>query len=140
MNAMKASRLSGALFAAALLCSIPTFANNTMKKSLEIHETISVEGVQLAPGSYRFEWNEPGPNVDVKIMHNGETVATVPAHIVQESTSNDVDGYTIKAGPNGDKYQSLTEIFFRGEKYDLQIDQGSPSSKANANDSSGMAK
>ena len=140
MNVMKASRLSGALFAAALLCSIPTFAGNTVKKSLEINETLSVEGVQLAPGNYRFEWNEPGPNVQVKIMHNGDTVATVPAHMVQENTMNDQDGYTTQPGPNGDKYQSLTELFFHGEKYDLQIGQGSQSGNATTSSSSGLMK
>jgi hypothetical protein len=128
MNAMKALRLSGALFAVALLCSIPTFADNTVKKSLQMNETITVGAVQLAPGSYRVEWNEPGPNVEVKIMQNGETVATVPAHMVQENTSNEQDGYGTKPGLNGDKYQRLSELFFHGEKYDLQLDQGSHSS------------
>ena len=128
MNAMKALRLSGALFAVALLCSIPTFADNTVKKSLQMNETITVGAVQLAPGSYRVEWNEPGPNVEVKIMQKGETVATVPAHMVQENASNEQDGYGTKPGLNGDKYQRLSELFFHGEKYDLQLDQGSHSS------------
>ena len=125
---MKASRLSGALFAAVLLCAVSAFADNTVKKSLQINETITVGAVQLAPGSYRVEWNEPGPNVEVKIMQNGETVATVPAHMVQENTSNEQDGYGTKPGLNGDKYQRLSELFFHGEKYDLQLDQGSHSS------------
>jgi hypothetical protein len=138
MNAMKASRLSGALFAAALLCSIPALAHdaNTKKKSLQITETVSVQGVQLAPGSYRFEWTEPGPNVEVKIMHNGDTVATVPARMVQQSTSNDHDGYGVKPASNGG--QHLTDLFFTGEKYDLQIEQGSRSSQAGTVGSSGM--
>jgi len=125
---MKASRLSGALFAAVLLCAVSAFADNTVKKSLQINETVTVGAVQLAPGSYRVEWNEPGPNVEVKIMQNGETVATVPAHMVQENTSNEQDGYGTKPGLNGDKYQRLSELFFHGEKYDLQLDQGSHSS------------
>lgn len=137
MNAMKASRLSGALLAAALFCSIPTFASHVVKKSLDIHENISVQGVQLAPGSYRVEWNEPGPNVDVTILHNGETVATVPAHMVQESISNSQNGYSIGPGPNGDT-SHLTELFFSGEKYTLQIDQGSQSSKASGGSSTPM--
>src|SRR5262249_32372355 len=128
MNAMKASRLSGALLAAAFLCSIPTFASHAVKKSLDIHETLSVQGVQLVPGSYRFEWTEPGPKIDVKIIHNSETVATVPAHIVQESISNGQNGCTIALGSNGDK-DHLSGLFFSGEKYKVQIDQASQSSK-----------
>jgi hypothetical protein len=137
---MKASRLSGALFAAVLLCAIPTFANNTVKKSLQINETVTVGAVQLAPGSYRVEWNEPGPNVEVKIMRNGETVATVPAHMVQENTSNGQDGYGTTPAPNGDKYQRLSELFFHGEKYDLQIDQGSQGNNASTSGTSGVMK
>jgi hypothetical protein len=136
MNAMKASRLSGALLAATLLGSIPTFASHMVKKSLDLHETISVQGVQLAPGSYRFEWNEPGPNVNIKIMHNGEMVATVPAHMVQESVSNSQDGYSIGPGSNGNSAR-LKELFFSGEKYNLQIDQGLQSSKASTSGNSG---
>jgi hypothetical protein len=137
---MKASRLSGALFAAVLLCAVSAFADNTVKKSLQINETVTVGTVQLAPGSYRVEWNEPGPNVEVKIMQKGETVATVPAHMVQENTSNEQDGYGTKPGLTGDKYQRLSELFFHGEKYDLQLDQGSQGNNAGTSGTAGMVK
>jgi hypothetical protein len=137
---MKASRLSGALFAAVLLCAVSAFADNTVKKSLQINETVTVGAVQLAPGSYRVEWNEPGPNVEVKIMQKGETVATVPAHMVQENASNEQDGYGTKPGLSGDKYQRLSELFFHGEKYDLQLDQGSQGDNAGTSGTAGMVK
>ena len=137
---MKASRLSGALFASVLLCAVSAFADNTVKKSLQINDTVTVGAVQLAPGSYRVEWNEPGPHVEVKIMQKGETVATVPAHMVQENTSNEQDGYGTKPGLTGDKYQRLSELFFHGEKYDLQLDQGSQGDNAGTSGTAGMVK
>jgi len=56
--------------------------------------------------------------------------------MVQQSTSNDHDGYGVKAASNGG--QHLTDLFFTGEKYDLQIEQGSHSSQAGTVGSSGM--
>jgi len=127
---MKASRLS-TMFAAALLFALPAFAGNTVKKSLDIHETVSVQGTQLHPGSYKFEWSGMGPEVQVSIFHNGDKLATVPGHLVQESASNDQTGYGLKPGPNGEK--DLSEVFFSGEKYDLQLQKSSGGSGNGAN-------
>jgi len=128
---MKASRLSSMLtsvFAAAALFALPAFAGNTVKKSLDIHETVSVQGTQLRPGSYKFEWSGAGPEVQVSIFHNGDKMTTVPGHLVQESASNDQTGYGLKPGPNGEK--DLSEIFFSGEKYDLQLQPGGNTSNS----------
>jgi hypothetical protein len=119
---MKASRLSTILFGALFVCSISTLAGNTIKKSVQINETVTVQGVTLAPGSYKFQWSEPGPDVQLSILHNNDTVATVPAHIVSENVSNNDTGYGTEAGTDGGK--RLTEVFFSGQKYDLKIDQG----------------
>jgi hypothetical protein len=127
---MKASRLSTILFGALFLCSIPTFAGNgnTTKKSVDINETVTVQGVTLAPGSYKFEWSGPGPDVQLTILRNNNTVATVPAHIVSQNSSNHETGYGIDSGTDGSKH--LTQVFFSGEKFDLQIGQGASSGSA----------
>jgi hypothetical protein len=123
---MKASRLSTILFGALFLCSIPTFAGNTInKKSVNINETVTVQGVTLTPGNYKFEWSGPGPDVQLTILHNNDTVATVPAHIVSENISNNDTGYGIEPGTDGGK--RLTEVFFSGEKFNLEIGQGANS-------------
>lgn len=122
---MKASRLSSILFGSVLLCSAPVFAGNTVKKSLDISETVSVNGTQLRPGTYKFEWSGTGPDVQVTISQKKETVATVPAHLVQANAPNGQTGYGLKTGPNGEK--DLSEIFFDGGKYDLQLQAGNGS-------------
>ena len=116
---MKASRLSCLLFGSALLLALPVFAGSTIKKSLQINETISVQGVKLAPGNYKVEWSEPGPTVQVSILRGKDVLATVPATMVPERSSNEQDGYGVKPGANGG--QSLAELFFSGEKYQLEI-------------------
>jgi hypothetical protein len=88
-----------------------------------LYENVTVEGTQLMPGDYKVEWSGSGPDVKVNILKGKETVATVPARIVSESASNNQDGYIVKPGADGS--QSLTEVFFTGEKYDLEIGQAS---------------
>lgn len=116
---MKASRLSSILFGAILLCAVPLLAGNTVKKSLDISETVSVHGTQLLPGTYRFEWSGNGPEVQLTILHNHDTLATVPAQVVQQNSPNDQTGYALKKGPAGE--QDLSEVFFSGQKYQLEL-------------------
>jgi hypothetical protein len=127
---MKVSRLSSLMCASSLLFCASAFAGNTIKKSLHLSETATVEGRQLAPGDYKVEWSGSGPNVKVNILKGRQTVATVSAQIVSQGASNEQDGYVLKPGDNGK--QSIADIFFSGEKYDLKIDQS-----ANANPSQG---
>lgn len=124
---MKLSRLSCALLGASFLCAIPALAGNTIKKSLHLTDTVSVHGVTLSPGDYKVEWTTPGPNVQLNIMEGHDTVATVPAHVVPVATQNYQDGYGLKAGKNG-KTETLTEVFFSGEKYHLDIGNSASSS------------
>jgi hypothetical protein len=119
---MKASRLSTILFGALFICSIPTLAGDTFKKSVDINDTVTVQGVTLQPGTYKFQWSGPGPDVQLTILRNNDTVATVPAHIVSENVSNNQSGYGIESATDGSK--RLTEVFFSGQKYDLKIGQG----------------
>jgi hypothetical protein len=124
---MKASRLSiisTSLFAAAFLCSISTFAGNTIKKSLDLNESVTIQGVQLKPGTYKVEWSGSGPDVKLSILRGNDTLATVPAHIVQENVGNAETGYALKPAANGGP-QEISEIFFSGQKYNLQLDEGS---------------
>lgn len=117
---MKVSRLSCALLGAAFLCAIPALAGNTVKKPLHLTDTVSVHGVTLSPGDYKVEWTAPGPNVQVSILEGHETLATVPAEVVPVAAMNGQDGYGLKAGKNGTS-ETLTELFFSGEKYHLAI-------------------
>jgi hypothetical protein len=118
---MKASRLFAIamVFAGSLLLSAATFAGKINKKALHLYEEAKVQGTLLPPGDYKVEWSGSGPNVQLNILQGRDTIATVPARIVAENTSNPQDGYVLKPAKNGDK--SIEEIFFSGTKYDLKI-------------------
>jgi hypothetical protein len=128
---MKVSRLSMMVLGGSLLLSVSAVAGNTVKKSFHVYDNVTIEGTQLTPGDYKAEWSGPGPDVELSILKGKQTVATVPAHIEPETASNSQDGYAVKPGNDGS--QSITELFFVGEKFELKIGQGSGSDQgANA--------
>src|ERR1700744_4324726 len=118
---MKVSRLSTIALGGSLLLAVSVFAGNTIKKSLHVYENATVEGTQLAPGDYKVEWSGSGPEVKLSILKGNETVVTVPAHVATEAAPNSQGGYALKPGKDGS--QSISEIFFSGEKFELKLDQ-----------------
>ena len=119
---MKVSRLSLTVFGGSLLLAASAVAGNTVKKSIHLSESVTVEDAQLAPGDYKVEWSGDGPDVKVAILKGKDTVATVPAHIESENISNSQSGYGLKAGKDGG--QTFSEMFFAGEKFQLKMNQG----------------
>jgi hypothetical protein len=132
---MKVSRLSMMVLGGSLLLSVSAVAGNTVKKSFHLYDKVTIEGAQLTPGDYKAEWSGSGPDVKLNILKGNQTVASVPAHIEPETASNSQEGYAVKPGNDGG--QSITELFFAGEKFKLKIgqdsgaDQGANSGGAN---------
>jgi hypothetical protein len=120
---MKASNVFTLLIGSALLLSASAFAGNTNKKSLHLTDSVTIEGKQLKPGTYTVEWDGSGPNVEVNIVKGSKTLATAAAHVVSVSAPYKQDGYTSLAGKDGS--QSIQQLFFRGEKFDLELGQAS---------------
>lgn len=86
---------------------------------MHLYEKAELERTVLNPGDYEVEWTGNGPNVELNIVQGRDTVATVPARVVAENTSNEHDGYVLHPAKNGG--ESIEEIFFSGAKYDLKI-------------------
>jgi hypothetical protein len=129
---MKVTKLFTLLAGSSLLLSASVFAGNSNKKSLHLYESVTVEGKQLPPGDYRIEWTGTGSDVTVNILKGKETVASVPARIVPVNVAFQQDGYTATAQKDGT--QSVTQLFFTGQKFDLEIGQA-----ASANTATGAA-
>lgn len=116
---MNVSKLSVLLVGASLLLSAASFAASMNKKSLHLYDNVTIEGHKLAPGDYKIEWRGTGPEVTVTILKGRDTIATAPARIAAQAESNNQDGYALKPGKDGG--QTLSQVFFSGEKYDLNI-------------------
>ena len=129
---MKASRLSAVSFLVSLLLPVAAFAASMSKQSLHLFEKVTVEGKTLAPGDYHVEWNGSGPNVQVDIVQGRDTLVTVPAKIVTESSKSEETGYTLKKDHGN---QDLVSIFFSGKDYRLQIPE--PDASAASRSTSG---
>ena len=132
---MKVSGVSTLLLGGSLLVSFSTFAANTIKKSLHFYENVTVEGKQLPPGDYKVEWSGSGPDVKVDILKGREIIATVSARIVSQGATNEQDGYELNTGKNGS--QTLSQVFFSGEKFDLDLGQASNAKASPGANSSG---
>jgi len=66
-----------------LLLMFPFYALAASKHSEQISliSPTQVANTQLKPGDYTAEWTGSGPQVQVKFIKNGKTVATVPATV-----------------------------------------------------------
>jgi hypothetical protein len=95
---MKQIKNTALLSVLALLFSVCAFARDMSQHSLEISDVVEVGGTQLKPGSYTVEWQGTGPEIQVKFLRDGKTVATAPgavttndAHVVQDEIVTDTN-------------------------------------------------
>jgi hypothetical protein len=109
----------GLLFGASLLLASAAFAGE--KGTVKLYEDVKVNGKTLAAGNYDLAWEGTGSNVQLSIRQGKETVATLPAQIEASQSAPAGTGYTTKKEDDGSK--SLTNVFFAGKKYSLNLDQ-----------------
>ncbi len=115
---MKVSTISkGLLLGLALLLATSVFAAN--KGSLQVSDSVTVNGKQIPAGEYTVKWEGNGPNVELNILRGKNVVATVPARMVDLDRVQDRDSAVSVVGNDGRK--SLSEIRFSGKKYGLAI-------------------
>ena len=115
---MKALRISkGLLLGLALMLATSAFASN--KGTLAVTDACTASGTQLAKGDYKVSWEGNGPDVQLSIMKGKNVVATVPAHMVELSSSPNNDSAVVSSNSDGSK--ALSEIRFSGKKYALSL-------------------
>ncbi len=114
---MKLSNIIMTAAATTLLLSAGAFAQE--KASLNLTEDVTVQGKTLKPGNYKLEWEGMGPNVQVSILQGHDTLATIPAAIVTENVSNNVDAYGTRKGPDGS--QILQAVYPGGKKFAVEL-------------------
>ena len=114
---------------AALLLATTAFAAN--KTSCKLAEAVTVNGHQLTPGDYEFQWDGSGPSVNLSISSKGKLVATVPAHVVEQPRS--ADKTTMRMRENNDGTRTLNQIHFAGKKYALAFGDDSAAGPAAQN-------
>jgi len=127
---MKRSRISASLLAFSLLLASGANAGTSNKGTLHVGETVTVGGKQLPAGKYQVEWAGSGPDVELSISNDRETVAKVTAQLLLLKKAEPQSGYSTSADQSGNK--ALTEIFFGGKKYVLSIGEASAATAASS--------
>ena len=106
--------------AVALLLAASAFAaDNAGKGSLQVFQSLTVSGHQLAPGEYQVRWNGADPSVELRILSQGKLVATVPAHVIKLSQAGRANA--VESSTSADGTRSLSQIDFAGKKYALAL-------------------
>jgi hypothetical protein len=100
----------------AVLLATSAFASN--KGSLQVRETVEVNGQQLAPGAYQVRWDGAGSNVEVSFMQGKREVAKTSAKIIALDKASDYDSAVVD---HGSGKASVSELRFAGKKVALAI-------------------
>jgi len=116
---MKLSRIGMTVVAGMLLFAAGAFAQE--KGSLALTENLTVQGKVLTPGSYKLEWVGKGPNVQLNIIRDNATLATVAATIVTSAAPNSGNGYGARKEADGSKV--LEAYYPQGKKFSLDLTQ-----------------
>ncbi len=116
---MKSASISKAILAVSIFLAASAFAADSHKGNFQLSSPAQVSGKQIPAGDYVAKWDGTGPEVQVNIVKDGRTVATVPAKLVQLDAKADQDAAELKNGSNGSR--QLTTLRFSGKKYSLEI-------------------
>jgi hypothetical protein len=127
---MSVSKIAkGLLRGLALLLAASVFAANNNKGSMQVTDSVTVNGKQLPAGEYTVKWDGAGPNVELNILQGKNVVATVPARMVDLEQSSNRD--SVITNVNSDGRKSLNEIRFSGKKYAFAINAESAKAESN---------
>jgi hypothetical protein len=100
----------------AVLLASSAFASN--KGTLQVRETLEVNGQQLAAGEYQLRWDGAGSNVEVSFMRGRKEVAKSSAKVVALDRASDYDAAIVD---HSSGKAIVTEVRFAGKKYALAL-------------------
>src|SRR5437667_11527405 len=98
---MRKTKFTAGLLTFSLLLAAHAIAGNSNKGTLHVDETVTVAGKQLPAGEYQVQWAGSGSNAEVSISDGKDTVATVPAQVLQLNTGEAVTGSSSSIDPPG---------------------------------------
>lgn len=114
---MKSNLTNKLLLGMAVMLTTTAFAAE--KGSMKLIQPTVVGGVQLTPGDYNLSWDGSGPNLEVKVMKDGKSVATVPARAIELKETPAANGTNTKLNAEG--RPAVSQVFFRGKTKALEI-------------------
>jgi hypothetical protein len=110
-----------AVLGLAVLLATGAFASN--KSTLNVQETVQVNGQQLPAGEYQIRWEGSGSDVQLSFMQGKKEVVKTSARVVELEQKSAYDSAVVDRS-NG---ASLTQVRFAGKKFALAIGGSEPS-------------
>jgi hypothetical protein len=121
--------IHGVVIGSALLLAADAFAAN--KGALHVSSPETVAGERLTAGDYTVRWEGAGPSVQLRIMQRAKVVAAAPAKLVALDSVSPNDSVILEIDGNGSP--TVSQIFFSGQRFALQIDEVSTTSAIHGN-------
>ena len=118
-----------AVLGLAVLLATGAFASN--KGTLNVQETVQVNGQQLPAGEYQIRWDGSGSEVQLSFMRGKKEVAKTSAKVVELEEKSPYDSAVIDHSNGG---AAITQVRFGGKKFALAI-AGSEASAMSASSS-----
>jgi hypothetical protein len=100
----------------ALLLASSAFASN--KGTVELRESLAVNGQQLTPGEYQVRWDGTGPNVEVSFMLGKKEIAKTSAKVVALDKAYEYNSAVVD---HADGKATISELHFAGKKFALAL-------------------
>jgi len=100
----------------AVLLASTAFAAN--KGTMQVRESVEVNGQQLPAGVYQLRWDGSGSSVEVRFMQGKKEVAKTTAKLVSLDQASDYDSAVIDRASGK---AAVSQVRFAGKKYSLAI-------------------
>jgi hypothetical protein len=100
----------------AVLLASTAFAAN--KGTMQVRESVEVNGQQLPAGVYQLRWDGTGSAVEVRFMQGKKEVAKTTAKLVSLDQASDYDPAVIDRASGK---AAVSQVRFAGKKYSLAI-------------------
>jgi hypothetical protein len=111
---MKCVKCMALISALTLLFPLSMWARNKSEHSVNISDSVQIGTTQLKPGTYKVEWQEAGPSVQVEFVQNGKTIATASG--ILKTNDSEVIQDDIVIQTSGANKKVLKEIDFSHQK------------------------
>jgi hypothetical protein len=106
------------LITAIMLAGSAFAAGPAHKGTLEIADTVLINGKQLPPGVYTVVWDGEGPDTSMHIMKGKKEVATAGCKVVSLDQKASQDAAEVTTDAAG---RELSAVRFAGQKYELDV-------------------
>ena len=100
----------------AVLLASTAFAAN--KGTMQVRESVEVNGQQLPAGVYQLRWDGTGSAVEVRFMQGKKEVAKTTAKLVSLDQASDYDSAVIDRASGK---AAVSQVRFAGKKFSLAI-------------------